>query len=111
MNALKVTGKKIGDVKVVINGAGSAGTAIGNHLLKLGVNHLIMCDKFGILCEGMEGLNFAHEEMSKKTNRYCFHQSSLRRKASALSTTGRHISLHQEIFRRYFSFSKVRLWL
>ena len=54
--------------KVVINGAGSAGVAIGKHLMNLGVKDLIMVDRFGILCEGMEGLNPAHEEMSRRTN-------------------------------------------
>ena len=53
---------------MVINGAGSAGVAIGKHLLNLGVKDLIMVDRFGIICEGMEGLNPAHEEMSRKTN-------------------------------------------
>ena len=69
INALKVVGKKIDEIKLVINGAGSAGTAIANHLLRLGVKNLIMCDKFGILCEEMENLNDAHKEMSRKTNR------------------------------------------
>lgn len=69
INAVKLVKKDMDKIKVVINGAGSAGTAIANHLLNLGVKNLIMCDKFGILCEGMEGLNSAHEEMSKKTNR------------------------------------------
>ncbi len=68
LNALKVVGKKIDEVKLVINGAGSAGTAIANHLLRLGVKNLIMCDRFGIICEGMEGLSEAHAEMSRKTN-------------------------------------------
>ena len=53
---------------MVINGAGSAGVAIGKHLMNLGVKDLIMVDRFGILCEGMEGLNPAHEEMSRRTN-------------------------------------------
>ncbi len=69
INAVKLVKKDMDKIKVVINGAGSAGTAIANHLLNLGVKNLIMCDRFGILCEGMEGLNSAHEEMSKKTNR------------------------------------------
>ena len=42
---------------MVINGAGSAGVAIGKHLMNLGVKDLIMVDRFGIICEGMEGLN------------------------------------------------------
>ena len=69
INALKVVGKEIGKVRVVINGAGSAGVAIAKHLLNLGVQDLILVDRFGIICEGMEGLNPAHEEMSHKTNR------------------------------------------
>lgn len=69
LNALRLTGKKIDEIKCVINGAGSAGIAIGKHLLKLGVKNLIMVDRFGIICEGMDGLNSAHEEMSKVTNR------------------------------------------
>ena len=68
LNALRVVNKKIDEIKLVINGAGSAGTAIANHLLRLGVKNLILCDKFGIICEGMEGLSKAHAEMSKKTN-------------------------------------------
>ncbi len=68
LNALKVVNKKIDEIKLVINGAGSAGTAIANHLLRLGVKNLILCDKFGIICEGMEGLSSAHAEMSRKTN-------------------------------------------
>ena len=69
LNALRLTGKKIDEINCVINGAGSAGIAIGKHLLKLGVKNLIMVDRFGIICEGMEGLNSAHKEMSKVTNR------------------------------------------
>lgn len=69
LNALRLTGKKIEEIKCVINGAGSAGIAIGKHLLKLGVKNLIMVDRFGIICEGMEELNSAHEEISKVTNR------------------------------------------
>ena len=69
LNALKVTKKEIGKIRCVINGAGSAGVAIAKHLMRLGVQDLILCDKFGILCEGMPGLNPAHEEMSRVTNR------------------------------------------
>ena len=63
INALKVVKKDIGEAKVVINGAGSAGIAIGKHLLNLGVKHLKMVDRFGILCEG-EQMNPAQEEMA-----------------------------------------------
>ncbi|MDY3928721.1 MAG: NADP-dependent malic enzyme [Clostridia bacterium] len=69
INALKVVKKDIEKVRVVINGAGSAGIAIAKHLMRLGVKNLIMCDKFGIICEGMSNLNDAHKEMSLKTNR------------------------------------------
>lgn len=68
LNALKCVGKEIDKIKVVINGAGSAGTAIGMHLMRLGVKNLIMVDRFGIICEGMEGLSDAHTELSKITN-------------------------------------------
>ena len=68
INALKVVHKEMDKVRVVINGAGSAGVAIGRHLLNLGVKDLILVDRFGIICEGMEGLNSAHEEMSRITN-------------------------------------------
>lgn len=69
LNALRLTKKKIDEIRCVINGAGSAGIAIAKHLLKLGVKNMIMVDRFGIICEGMEGLNSAHEEMSKLTNK------------------------------------------
>ena len=69
LNALKVVKKEIGAVRVVINGAGSAGIAIGKHLLKLGVTDLTMVDRCGAICEGMEGLNPAQAQMSRVTNR------------------------------------------
>ena len=68
MNALKVVDKKIGEVRCVINGAGSAGIAIAKHLMRLGVKNILLCDRFGIICEGMENLNPAHEVMSHVTN-------------------------------------------
>ncbi len=67
INALRVVGKDMSEAKIVINGAGSAGIAIGKHLLNLGVKHLKMADRFGILCEG-EQMNPAQEEMAKRTN-------------------------------------------
>ena len=67
LNALRVVGKDISEVKAVINGAGSAGIAIGKHLMNLGVKHLKMVDRFGILCEG-EPMNPAQEEMAAVTN-------------------------------------------
>ena len=55
-------------MKVVINGAGAAGCAIGKHLLNIGVKDLTMVDRFGIICRGMEGLNSAHAEIAELTN-------------------------------------------
>ena len=68
LNALKCVKKDIHDVKCVINGAGAAGTAIGTHLLSMGLKNLIFCDKAGAIYEGMEGLSEAHEALSKKSN-------------------------------------------
>ena len=67
LNAIRVVGKKLDEVKVVINGAGSAGIAIGKHLMDLGVKHLKMVDRNGILCEGIE-MNPAQAEMAAITN-------------------------------------------
>lgn len=69
INALKLVGKELCKVEIVINGAGSAGTAIAKLLLKMGVGSIIMCDKNGAICEGEEQLNHMHEELSKITNR------------------------------------------
>ena len=69
INALKVVNKKIDEIKLVINGAGSAGIAICKHLLNMGVKNITMVDRFGIICEGAEGLNEAHQEISLVTNR------------------------------------------
>ncbi len=69
INAIKVVKKDIKKVKVVISGAGSAGIAIGKHLMNIGVENLTMVDRFGIICEGMEGLNNVHAEIARITNR------------------------------------------
>lgn len=71
LNALKVVKKEIDCVEVVINGAGSAGCAIGKHLLNMGVKHLTMVDRFGIICKGDESLNSAHREIAELTNLGC----------------------------------------
>ena len=67
INALKVVGKRMEEVRVVINGAGSAGIAIGKHLLNLGVRHLKLVDRCGILCAGAD-MNPAQAEMAARTN-------------------------------------------
>ncbi|MBQ7011595.1 MAG: NADP-dependent malic enzyme [Clostridia bacterium] len=69
LNAVKVVGKKIDEVKIAMSGAGSAGIAIAKHLLNVGFKNIVMCDKFGILCEGVEEMNPAQAEMAKITNR------------------------------------------
>jgi len=68
INALKVVKKDINKVKVVINGAGSAGIAIAKHILNLGVKNLTMCDKFGIIYKGNKDNNLSQEEMAEVTN-------------------------------------------
>ena len=68
LNALKVVKKDISKIKAVINGAGSAGIAIGKHLLNMGVKNLIMVDRFGIICRNDDTLNDAHKEISMVTN-------------------------------------------
>lgn len=68
INALKVTGKKKEDCKVVVNGAGSAGVAITKLLLRYGFINVIMCDKVGIINKKTPDLNWMQEEMSKQTN-------------------------------------------
>ncbi len=68
INALKVTGKKKEDCRVVVNGAGSAGIAITKLLLSYGFLHITMCDKIGILSKGAQGLNWMQEKMMEVTN-------------------------------------------
>ena len=68
MNALKVVGKKIEDVKIVTSGAGAAGVAIIKLLISSGLKNVIMTDRQGAIYEGREGLNPIKEEMAKITN-------------------------------------------
>ena len=69
LNALRLVGKDIGKIKAVINGAGSAGIAIAKLLLSRGLSDLTMCDRNGVICEGLDWLNPAQAEMAKVTNR------------------------------------------
>lgn len=69
INACKVTGKTMGQLKIVINGAGAAGIAIGKLLISMGFGNVILCDIHGILCEGDAGLNPGQEEISRISNR------------------------------------------
>ena len=68
INALKVVGKKKGDCRVVVNGAGSAGVAITKLLLTYGFPNIIMCDKVGIVSKDTEGLNWMQKKMTEVTN-------------------------------------------
>ena len=69
LNALKVVGKKIEDIKVVTSGAGAAGIAIIKLLISMGLRNVIMCDRTGAIYEGRENLNPAKVEIAKITNR------------------------------------------
>ena len=68
LNALKLTKKKIDEIRLVINGAGAAGIAITKFLLKLGVQSVTLCDKQGIICKGSGWLNSAQKEVAEITN-------------------------------------------
>ena len=69
INAAKVAKKKLEDLTVVINGAGSAGIAIGKMILQLKVKNLIMCDRFGILYRGADYMNDTQSAMAEITNK------------------------------------------
>lgn len=67
-NAMKLTGKKKEEVKIVTSGAGAAAIAIVKLLLSSGYKNIVMCDRKGAIYEGREGLNWIKEEMAKETN-------------------------------------------
>ena len=68
INALKVVGKKIDEIKIVTSGAGAAGIAIIRLLMSMGLKNVIMTDRKGAIYEGREGLNEIKEKMAKITN-------------------------------------------
>lgn len=68
INALKVTGKKKEDCRVVVNGAGSAGVAITKLLLTYGFEHITMCDVNGIISSASPNLNWMQKKMTEVTN-------------------------------------------
>lgn len=68
LNALKLTGRNLSDVRVVTSGAGAAGIAIIKLLVRLGLKEVIMCDRTGAIFEGREGLNVEKKEMAKISN-------------------------------------------
>lgn len=69
INALKFTGKKLDEIRVVTSGAGAAGIAIIKLLIAMGLNDVILCDRKGAIYEGREGLNQEKTEMAKITNK------------------------------------------
>ena len=73
INALKLVKKDMNKVRVVINGAGSAGIAICRHLLDIGLKNITMVDRFGIIARDMGDLNSAHAEIAKLTNAEMLH--------------------------------------
>ena len=72
-NALKLVGKSLSGISAVINGAGSAGIAIGKLMLSLGVGNLVMVDRMGILARGEAWMNPAQAEMAEATNKAGLH--------------------------------------
>ncbi len=69
LNALKIVGKNLDEIRVVTSGAGAAGTAIVKLLVSLGLKDVVMCDRQGAIYEGREGLNPFKEELAQLTNR------------------------------------------
>ncbi len=69
MNALKLTGKKIDEIRVVTSGAGAAGIAIIKLLIAMGLNDVVLCDRKGAIYKGRDGLNKEKEEMAEITNK------------------------------------------
>ncbi len=68
LNALKLTGKKLDDISVVVNGSGAAGIAITKLLMSKGLKKVILCDRKGAIYDGREGLNAIKQEMAKISN-------------------------------------------
>ncbi len=69
LNALKLTGRKLEEIRVVTSGAGAAGTAIIKLLISMGLQDVVMCDRKGAIYEGREGLNAEKQEMARISNR------------------------------------------
>ena len=69
LNAVKLTGKQMGTLKMVINGAGSAGIAIAKLLIKMGFGDVVLCDSRGTIYKGREGMNADKTVMAEITNK------------------------------------------
>ena len=70
INALKLTGKKLDEIRVVTSGAGAAGVAIIKLLMAMGLKDVVMCDRKGAIYKGREGLNKQKEELAAISNQY-----------------------------------------
>ncbi len=68
LNALKLVGKNLHDIKIVTSGAGAAGIAIIRLLLAMGLRHVVMTDRQGAIYDGRDGLNPIKAEIAKITN-------------------------------------------
>ena len=68
INALKIVNKKIEDLKIIINGAGAAGTAISKLLIAAGAKNIIVCDRTGVIYKGRDKMNDAKIALGKVTN-------------------------------------------
>jgi len=68
LNAVKLTGKKMGELKIVMSGAGAAGLAIGELLIRMGFGNVIACDRNGAIYEGRDGLNDAKAQFARISN-------------------------------------------
>jgi malate dehydrogenase (oxaloacetate-decarboxylating) len=68
VNALKIVGKKLSDVKIVFSGAGAAGVAVCKFLLTAGAKNVVMCDRSGAIYKGRPGMNASKDELAAITN-------------------------------------------
>lgn len=69
LNACRLTGRRVEEIRMVVNGCGAAAIAVTKFLMFLGVKDVTMVERFGIVCEGDERLNPAQQEMARVTNR------------------------------------------
>ena len=70
LNGLKIIGKSLKDVSVVVNGAGAAGISVTKHLMKAGLADVILVDRTGAIYEGRENLDESKQEIARVTNRH-----------------------------------------
>lgn len=68
LNACRLTGRRVEDIRMVVNGCGAAAIAVTKFLMFLGVQDVTMCERFGAVCQGDERLNPAQADMARVTN-------------------------------------------